>query len=1235
MTAHGALTASSGGDPAGGPVAAGGGKGADGAAPYAVGPDRDYPEATLADLILATAARRGPAVAVRQWDEVLSYTELVDRAGALATTLRRHGVGPESRVGICAERRPDLVVAVLGVLLAGGCYVPLDRAHPHRRIREIARDAGLLVAVVDKAGRGALPELDLRLVDIPTEPAEAPPACPAGPDNAAYVLYTSGSTGRPKGVVVSHRSVVAHVTAFGAYSGADESCRAFGFAPLGFDASVQDLFIPLVAGGEIALVPDADRVDPARLQRFAEAHQVTWGCLPAALLPLLDPDRLPHWRTVFTGIEAPAPEQVERWTGPAGRPTRWFSNGYGPTEATVCVTGYLASGSWDGPVPMGRPLANHRIHLVDADGAPVPPGTPGEVLIGGVGLARGYLGRPALTAERFVPDRFSGEPGARLYRTGDRAVWLPDRQLLFLGRVDRQVKVRGQRVELGEVEAVLGGHPQVRQAAVVPVDGPAGTELVAVVAPAQSPPDVELIEFLRQRVPDVMVPRRLLRLDQLPLTPSGKRDAARLAELAAAGFAAPAGSSGPEVDGAAGAGLDGTSASGSNGGAGASGTPDERAVADAWRRVLGVPATDRADDFFAAGGTSLSAMRLVAVLRDELRRDVSVEDIFDGRTLGGLATRVAGADRLTEPELSLGQPPTLSPSQRRLWFLDQLAPDSAAYNTAMAERLRGPLEPTALRAALRAVADRHEVLRWRITRVAGAPHVTCDPPGDVPLTVVDLSTTDPVDRETALRARLQASAATRFDLATGPVWRAELYRLDTDEHVLAMTFHHAVFDGWSQAVLYDQLATAYRAARDGAAPLGPLPATYADYAVWRAARDRLRGPADLAWWTAHLGGAPTVLELPADQVRPAAQTYRGEFASAPFTPELDARVRGLATRLGATPSTVLLAAFGEVLRRLTGRADHVVGVVVADRRLAAVADLVGFFVDIAPVRLRPDGGSSFTDHVLACRQELLDVLAHPNAPLERIVQELSVPRDPARPPLVQVLFNVFNFAEPALDLPDLVAERVPAGLPGSPFDLTVYLVERNGVLALDAVYNPDLFAAARIADLLDGYLAVLDSLTAAPERPAASVPAPAALARVRAGAVRSAPPPAPAGRAPVAPAGADPVEPTGPSEELVARVWRETLRVDRVRATDNFFDLGGHSIAMAEVQHALAEATGREIALVDLFRYPNVRALAAFLDGADNRDGISLALQRAANRRARARGRQQWRPGGASGRADP
>jgi len=1115
---------------------------------------------TLGELILAGADRRGDAVAVRQWDETLSYAELAGRATALAAELRALGVGPESRVGICAERRPQLLVAVVGVLLAGGCYVPLDRGHPARRRAEIIADAGIAVAVVDKAGREALPDLGVRLVDIPAESATGHrEPCPAVPDNAAYVLYTSGSTGRPKGVVVSHRSVLAHVTAFGAETGADERCVAFGFASLGFDASVQDLFIPLTVGGQIALVPDGDRVDPARLQRFAEAHEVTWGCLPAALLPLLEPARLPHWRTVFTGVEAPDPGQVERWAGPGRR----FSNGYGPTETTVCVTSFVAEGHWDRPVPIGRPIAGHRIYLVDERGERVPPGTPGEVLIGGPGVARGYLGRPGLTAERFVPDPYSGEPGARLYRTGDRAVQLDGGDLLFLGRTDRQVKVRGQRVELDEVESVLRGHPLVREVAVVAVP-----ELVALVAPAGGATDDEIIGYAADRLPDVMVPRRVVRLAALPLSTAGKRDAARLRELA--------------------------------------GDAPRDGVAGVWRRILGRPG----DDFFAAGGDSLTAMRLVAAIRDELRRDVSVEDVFAARTLGALAERVAAAPP-AEPELTRGHPPTLSPAQRRLWFLDQLAPDSAAYNTAMAERLRGPLDVEALRDAVAAVVRRHDVLRWRIARVAGAPHVTCDPPGDVELPVIDVAT--PAE----LRAALQECAATRFDLATGPVWRARLYRLGPDEHVFAMAFHHAVFDGWSQAVLYAQLGAAY-----AGAGLGPLPAGYADYAVWRAARDQARGERDLAWWVTHLAGAPTVLELPADRARPAAQTYRGEFATRSFPAGVDARVRRLAAGLGATPATVLLAAFGEVLRRLTGSADHVVGAVVADRRLAAVADLVGFFVDIVPVRLRTDGTAGFAEHVRACRQELLDVLAHPNAALERIVQALRVPRDPSRPPLVQVLFNVFNFAEPALDLPGIAAERVTAGLPGAPFDLTVYLVERGGVLALDAVYNPDLYDAGRIAALLDGYLELLGELTAEPEAPIGAKPV-AVLHRVRDDAVPPSPPPP---VRPAAPAAAG--DPAGPTEELVARIWRETLELARVGATDNFFDIGGHSLGMAVVQHRLGEAFGREIPLVDLFRYPNVRSLGAFLDGQSDGDGIGLAAQRAASRRERVRNRRQSRSTG-------
>ncbi len=1230
-------------------------------APLVDGGRFEYGQRTAVELIVAHALRHPTDLAVRQWDSRLDYGTLVATAARLADTLRERGVGPESLVGVCLRRRPSMVVGVLGVLLAGGAYVPLDPDAPARRREQVAADAGLTVIVVDAETaplfadaadvdshpyrRSDGPETSIRrrdaLVRVPEVtggvPVAGAVAGAAGLDNAAYVLHTSGSTGRPKGVVVSHRSLVAHVLAFGAVTGVDRDTRGFGFTHLGFDVSVQDIFAPLVAGGSVALTREEDRGDLERLQRFATEHRVNWGFVPPAVLPLLDPSLLPDWRLVYTGAEAPGPEQVARWTASHGRR---FVNAYGPTEATVCVTSIEASGHWDEPVPIGRPLPNHRLVVVDDELRPLGPGEPGELLIGGVGLARGYLADPALTAERFLPDPFGAEPGQRLYRTGDRVQWLPDGNLRFLGRVDRQVKIRGQRVEPGELEAVLRGHPRVRHAVVQVVDG----RLVAFCTVADAPVTAdELVAHAAQLLPTPLVPSRVLLLASMPLTTSGKVDGAALTALA---------SSDPGV----GVGTGPDAGSGSGSGLGDADRPAPGAVLpELWATVLDRPVSRvrLADDFFAAGGHSVAAMRLVAAIRSRLRRDVTAEDVFAGRTLGGLTSRVDAASPLPGSGLTTGNPPTLSASQRRLWFLDKLAPDSAAYNVAFAERLIGPLDVDALRAALTAVATRHEVLRWRIPDTAGVPHPVCDPPAEVPLPVVDLmapgfstsstastSSTDNADtrcrntghaaeQELRLTARLAADAATVFDLATGPVWRAVLYRLGPDDHALSIAAHHAVSDGWSQAVLYRDLAAAYAAALpsaggvDTGGGLAPLPAAFGDYAVWRAECDRRDGERDLRWWTEHLAGAPTVLDLPRDRERPAVQTYAGALVSAAFTPELDGAVRGLAATLGATPSSVLLAGLGELLRRLTGDAstgDVVIGAIVADRRLAETEDMVGFFVDIVPVRLRSDAAAGFADATRRCLTELLDVTAHPAAPLDRIVNALGVRRDPTRSPLVQMLFNVFNFAEPTLALPGCTAHTLRVPMPGSPFDLTVYLVERDGRFAVDVVYNPDLYDAARMDALLTDYLALLGALVGS-DGPCGDV---ALRLTSPTGLVSRNWCSSTSNHSPGAPA------PITATERLVAGVWAEVLGRPVERAVDNFFDVGGDSMAMVAVQARLAGLIGRELAVVDLFRHSNVRALAAFIDAADDPDagdgapdaataGLARAAQRAAARRARPR----------------
>ncbi|MFE3450376.1 amino acid adenylation domain-containing protein [Nonomuraea sp. NPDC059194] len=1140
----------------------------------------NVPHTLLPNLILEQAARRPEAPAVRQWDETLTFAALAGAARALAAELRARGVLPEHRVGVCLRRRPSMVTGVLGVLLSGAAYVPLDPDGPAARREEIIRDAGIDVVVADEETAGMFADPVL----VPTA-GHAPGAeldCPARPGNVAYVLYTSGSTGRPKGVMVSHHSLLSYALAFGRFTGAGEDTRSFGFAALGFDVSVMDILVPLAAGGSVQLAGEADRTDPVRLQRFAAAHEVTWGCVPVALLPLLDPAGLPAWRTVITGAEAPGPEQVERWSAVGRR----FLNCYGPTEATVCVTAFEAAGRWERPLPIGRALDGHRAYVVDDDLRPVGAGVPGELLIGGFGLARGYLGRPALTAERFVPDPW-GEPGERLYRTGDLVVRQDDGELMFLGRTDRQVKIRGQRVEIGEVETALRAHPGVAHAVVEAVEGRDGTRLVAFCAPGDSSEE-DLLAHCALRLPAAMVPSQVVLLPSLPLLPSGKVDGQALRALL------------PERTASAGA---------------VPATVLERQVAAVWARVLGLP-VDKVgmdDDFFASGGHSISAMRLVSAIRSELDRPVAAEDVFAGRTVAGLVAAIERSAPGADP-LPQASPPTLSAAQHRLWFVDKLAPDSAAYNIALAERLRGPLDVEALRRALAAVAARHEVLRWRIPDARGVPYVEVDPPSAVPLPVEDLShDLSHGGREERLRRVLAAEAGHRFDLAEGPLWQARLVRLAPQEHVLALTFHHAVFDGWSQRPFLDDLARAYR---DPA--LGATPAGFADYAVWRAARDARRGAADLAWWKDHLTGVPATLELPADRPRPPVQTYTGAQASRALPAEASAAVRALAATLGTTAPTVLLAAFGEVLRRVTGRDDLVVGTPAADRRHDAFHDLVGFFVEVVPLRLRMEREQSFAARVRECAEEFLAVLARPGATLERMVEALALPRDPSRAPLVQVLFNVYNFPEPHLDLPGVTAERVEPGLAGSPFDLTVYVVERDGGYAIDCVYNPDLFTAERIDTLLAAYTTLLEEAAKAPERPVAEHPVPG-LAVLAAG-VSQAPAPA---RVTVG----GTVNPATATEHLVASVWREVLGRDAVGATDNFFDVGGTSLSLVVVQDRLAELTGRRLSVVDLFQHTTVRALAGHLDGDTGRPILNRADQRAEARRQRTdqrrkRGRQ-------------
>ncbi|GGS13251.1 non-ribosomal peptide synthetase [Actinokineospora fastidiosa] len=1081
---------------------------------------------TVLDLIAAHARTRGDAPAVRQWDTTLTYAQLWERACGLAEELRARGVRPEDRVGVRVARTPDLVVAVLGVLLSGGAYVPIDPALPEGRVAAVLADSGA-VAVVSEVRASA---------------ADLVPAVDAG--SLAYVLYTSGSTGVPKGVLVTHANLHNYIVETARLLAAGPDTRALAACSVGFDASLIDLLVPLAVGGCVMLTTEADRADPRRLAEFVVAHGVDWGFLTPAVLALVDPRAVPQWTTVLSGGDVVPAALARRWlrAGP-----RRFFNMYGPTETTVSVTTAEATGG-EAVLPIGAATGGHRLYVVDAQLRLV---DEGELLVGGPGVARGYLGKPGLTADRFIPDPFSGEPGARLYRTGDRVRVLPDGRLAYLGRLDRQVKIRGQRVEPAETEAVLSGIDGVAECAVL-VDG---DTLVAVVAPETAPDD--LVERAARLLPSALVPARVVRVPALPLTPSGKVDRSVLLSRSTEDFT----------------------------------DPVEAEVARAWTAAIGRAPT-RDADFLAEGGHSLAAMRMVAALRTALGVGVAVEAVFDGRTVAGIAERVAKAEPLTGPPVPTGSAPALSPPQHRLWFMDQLAPASAPYNIALATRLRGELDVPALRGALRAVAARHDVLRWRIPQTAGVPYAVRDEPADVPLDIREVASAD-------IPGLLAEDAATPLDLAAGPAWRARLYRTAPDEHVLGITLHHAVFDGWSQDAFYRDLADAY-AGRE----LPPLRTGYADYAHWRAERDRRQGPDDLRWWTAHLAGAPTVLDLPRDRPRPPTPTYRGAEAAAAV--ERADAVRDLARRMATTPATVLMAAFGELVDRLTGGPDHVVGLVLADREHAEFEDVVGFFVDTVPLRLR--GGGTFAERVARVGDELRAAAAHPAAALDRIVAALGAGRDPSHAPLVQVMLNVLDFADPAARLPGCAAEPVRVAKPGSPFDLTLYLDPRN--VAVETVYNPDLFDAERIDALLADLTELAGALAACPDVPAAEVAAHLPRAAVRT--------PAPGAMVAPAPERAVAGGPETPTERLVGEIWQAVIGRP-VRPSDNFFDIGGDSMAMAAVHARLTKATGRQVPLLDLFRHPNVRALARYLDGDGGRPELARAAQRAAARRARPR----------------
>ncbi|WP_146180916.1 non-ribosomal peptide synthetase [Limnohabitans sp. 2KL-17] len=1027
---------------------------------------------TVHALVQAQVRRTPQAVALRFAQQAWTYDELERRANRLAHELRARGCGPGTRVGICLPRSGELVAALLAVLECGGAYVPLDAALPRARLATILEDArvAFVLGRRDHAPAGlAAPWLhldDLGHDDPAWCTSPLPAVSGASSDPEVYVLYTSGSTGRPKGVSLATRSLVNllqwQIEAHGPGS-AGPGRNTLQFASLNFDVSFQEIFSTLAAGGTLVLVEDALREDLDQLHEFILAADLQRVFLPNAVLQhfahLVSNEATPGAAgatgcDIITAGEAlhvgEGLRQLIRRLG-----TRRVFNQYGPTETHVVSEHCLDVATlahWPATPPIGAPLWNTRLHVLDERLVEQPVGVWGELYIAGDGLARGYLNRPDLTAERFLPE-VNGAAGQRMYRTGDLVRWRADGQLEFLGRTDHQIKLRGYRIELGEVEAVLGALPDVREAVVVVRDDlPGGRQLVGYAAlheGAQTDEDA-LRTALRERLPDYMVPSRCLLLQALPLTPNGKVDRGALPvpqQLEADARVAPR-------------------------------TPLETRLAAIWAQVLGVAEVGIEDDFFALGGHSLLATRVMSQVRASCEVQLALRVLFEAPTVAALAKRVEqalreqGAQKLpsiTPVVRASGQKLALSFAQQRLWFLDQYSPDNPFYNIPLALALHGPLQADIMRQAFNELVRRHETLRTVFRVEAGQPHQIILPELELELGQQDLGGQDGLQQRLQLIVRDEASRP--FELSRGPLIRASLIRLEAQEHVLLLTLHHIVGDGWSMGVLFTELAQLYQACLQRQKPALPaLPIQYADYAAWQ--RERLSGEhlqTLLRYWKQQLSGAPALLELPTDRPRPAVQTHRGASLDFELDEALTGRLTALANAQGATLFMVLQAAFKVLLSRTCRQDDICVGTPIAGRNRAELEGLIGFFVNTLVLRDHIDAQISFEQLLVRIKETALQAYAHQELPFEQLVEELQPQRSLSYSPLFQVMFVLQNAPRERVQLDDLGFEWLPSPGSTAKFDLTCCLSEVSGRLAGSLEYNTDLFEAPTIRRMAARY----------------------------------------------------------------------------------------------------------------------------------------------------------------------
>jgi amino acid adenylation domain-containing protein len=1013
--------------------------------------DREYPRrTTIHELFRQQAERLADRVAISDRGRQLTYGELNRSANRVANFLAGKGVAAETFVGICMERSLELVIAMMGVLKAGGAYVPLDASYPTQRLSYMLEDSQVSAVVTSRQLRSVIPDysgeavcLDELMDEIAGQNNQYADA-EVSPQNLAYIIYTSGSTGRPKGVAIQHSSAVGLINWATDQFEPDQLSGVLASTSICFDLSVYELFVTLCSGGRVILARDA--LELADLDEKQEVRVI--NTVPSAMTELLRMDAVPAGvRMANLAGEALSRSLVESIYELEG--VREVYNLYGPSEDTTYSTFVKLIRGESGAVTIGRPISNSQVYILDREMEPVPLGVAGEIYIGGEGLARGYQNRAELTAERFVPDSLGRRAGGRLYRTGDGGRYREDGEIEYLGRADHQVKVRGFRIELGEVEASLMHQGSVEQAVVVVREDVGGHKQLVAYVVAKDGRQVNTAELnrrLRERLPDYMVPSFYQVLNQIPLTANGKIDRGKLPGLHAGYRPSEEEMVKPR-------------------------TPVEEMVAGIWKERLRLDEVGVYDNFFMSGGHSLLATQVISRLKSVFKVELALRSLFEAPTIAGLARRVeaqmkAGhglqAPAIERVERGRGLP--LSFAQQRLWFFNQMNPESRIYNILTAIKLEGELNVQSLERSLGEIVRRHEILRTRFETLDGEAVQVISPGATFNIHKILLQQSSDLESDDELSDLIAKEAHHVFNLTTGPLLRATLIVLNQQEYVLLLNMHHIISDGWSMGVLIEELVTLYNAFTGGKpSPLPELPIQYADYAVWQ--RTCLQGESlqsHLLYWKNQLQDAPPVLDLPTDRPRPAVQSHRGAYHTFFISREVTHALKALSQREGCTLFMMLLALFDVLLCRYSGQNDILIGTPIANRNRVDIEKLIGFFVNTLVMRARVERRNSFLSLLKKQRETALGAYANQDLPFEKLVEEIQPERNLSHTPLFQVLLVLQNAPVEELKLPGLSVRSLDRQTRTSAFDMTMAVTEKAEGLSCSLEYNADLFDEATI-----------------------------------------------------------------------------------------------------------------------------------------------------------------------------